>query len=137
MQTSQLADHIQGFWDRDIIPTLHDYIRIPNESPMFDPDWKANGHMDKAVQLVSDWIGQQNVPGGHLQVFQDGDRTPVMLLEFPGEIDNTILFYGHLDKQPPMVGWREGLGPWTPHLDDEGRLYGRGGGDDGYAIWAR
>ncbi len=136
MQTSQLAEHIQGFWDRDIIPTLHDYIRIPNESPMFDPNWKANGHMDKAVQLVSDWIGQQNVPGGHLQVFQDGDRTPVMLLEFPGDIDSTVLFYGHLDKQPPMVGWREGLGPWTPHLDDEGRLYGRGGGDDGYAVFA-
>ncbi len=136
MHTSQLADHIEAFWDRDIIPTLHDYIRIPNESPMFDPDWKANGHMDQAVRLVSDWIEQQNVPGGHLQVFQDGERTSVLLLEFPGDIDNTILFYGHLDKQPPMVGWREGLGPWTPHLDAEGRLYGRGGGDDGYAIFA-
>jgi len=136
MQTSQLAAHMREFWDRDIIPTLHDYIRIPNESPMFDPDWKANGHMDKAVQLVLDWIGRQNVPGGKIQVFQDGDRTPVLLIEFPGDIDSTVLFYGHLDKQPPMVGWREGLGPWTPYLDDEGRLYGRGGGDDGYAVFA-
>jgi acetylornithine deacetylase/succinyl-diaminopimelate desuccinylase-like protein len=127
---------MQAFWDRHIIPTLHDYIRIPNESPMFDPDWKVNGHMNRAVQLVTDWIERQQVPGAHLQVFQDGDRTPVLLLEFPGDIDNTVLFYGHLDKQPPMVGWREGLGPWTPYLDDEGRLYGRGGGDDGYAVFA-
>ncbi len=127
---------MRDYWDRDIIPTLHDYIRIPNESPMFDPNWKANGHMDRAVQLVLDWIDRQNVPGGQVEVFQDGDRTPVMLIEFPGDIDNTVMMYGHLDKQPPMVGWREDLGPWTPHLDDEGRLYGRGGGDDGYAVFA-
>lgn len=136
MQTSELVDYMRKFWDRDIIPTLHDYIRIPNESPMFDPNWKANGHMDQAVQLVSDWIAQQNIPGGKMEIFEDGDRTPVMLIEFPGDIDDTIMMYGHLDKQPPMVGWREDLGPWKPVLDDEGRLYGRGGGDDGYAVFA-
>ncbi len=136
MQTSELIDYMRAYWDSDIIPTLHDYIRIPNESPMFDPNWKANGHMDWAIQLVSDWIARQNVPGGHMEIFQDGERTPVMLIEFPGDIDDTVMMYGHLDKQPPMVGWREDLGPWKPYLDDEGRLYGRGGGDDGYAVFA-
>jgi acetylornithine deacetylase/succinyl-diaminopimelate desuccinylase-like protein len=34
-----------------------------------------------------------------------------------------------------MSGWRDGYGPWTPVLH-EGRLYGRGGADDGYAIFA-
>ena len=46
-----------------------------------------------------------------------------------------MLLYGHLDKQPEMTGWREGLGPWTPVLEGD-RLYGRGGADDGYAIFA-
>lgn len=136
MLTTNLTTQIDSFWDHEILPALQDYVRIPNESPLFDPDWKSHGHMDRAVELVADWIQRQDVPGGHLQVFQDGDRTPVMLVEFPGDISDTILLYGHLDKQPPMVGWRDGLGPWTPVLDPEGRLYGRGGADDGYAVFA-
>ena len=136
MQTSQLTAHLNAFWDNEIIPTLQEYIRIPNESPLFDPSWKAHGHMDQAVALVCDWIKRQNVPDCTLELLQDGDRTPLLLIEVAGSAPDTILMYGHLDKQPPMVGWRDGLGPWTPVLDDEGRLYGRGGGDDGYAVFA-
>src|SRR5262245_14133410 len=136
MLTSQLTAYINTFWDQEILPTLQDYIRIPNESPMFDPDWQAHGHMARAVALVADWIRRQHVPGGSLAVLQDDVRTPLLLLEFPGTIPDTVLLYGHLDKQPPMVGWRDGLGPWTPHLDADGRLYGRGAGDDGYAVFA-
>lgn len=135
MLTSQLTTHIDAFWDREILPALQDYIRIPNESPLFDPDWKDHGHMERAVALVTDWIQRQNVSDGTLEVFQDGDRTPLLLLEVPGDTADTVLIYGHLDKQPPMVGWRDGLGPWTPYLDAAGRLYGRGAGDDGYAVF--
>jgi acetylornithine deacetylase/succinyl-diaminopimelate desuccinylase-like protein len=135
MLTSQLTAHINDFWDREILPTLHDYIRIPNESPLFDPEWQAHGHMQRAVTLVADWIRRQQIPGGTLQVLQDGDHTPLLLIDIPGELPDTVLMYGHLDKQPPMVGWRDDLGPWTPHMDAEGRLYGRGAGDDGYAVF--
>jgi acetylornithine deacetylase/succinyl-diaminopimelate desuccinylase-like protein len=136
MLTAQLAAHIDRFWEREILPTLQDYIRIPNESPHFDPDWQTHGHMQRAVALVAEWIRRQDIPGASLQVLQDGDRTPLLLLEIPGTIPDTILMYGHLDKQPPMVGWRDGLDAWTPHLDGEGRLYGRGAADDGYAVFA-
>ena len=30
--------------------------------------------------------------------------------------DDVVVLYGHLDKQPEMEGWRDGLGPWTPVL---------------------
>jgi acetylornithine deacetylase/succinyl-diaminopimelate desuccinylase-like protein len=136
MLTSQLTSNINAFWDREILPALQEYIRIPNESPLFDPDWQAHGHMQRAVALVADWIRRQDIPGGTLQLLQDGERTPLLLLEFPGHIPDTVLMYGHLDKQPPMVGWRDDLDPWTPHLDADGRLYGRGGADDGYAVFA-
>jgi acetylornithine deacetylase/succinyl-diaminopimelate desuccinylase-like protein len=136
MMTSQLVAHIDTFWDRQILPALQDFISIPNESPLFDPDWLAHGHMQRAVALVEEWIRRQQLPGGNLEVFQDGDRTPLLLLEFPGDIPDTILMYGHLDKQPPMVGWRDDLDAWTPHLDAEGRLFGRGAADDGYAVFA-
>jgi acetylornithine deacetylase/succinyl-diaminopimelate desuccinylase-like protein len=136
MLTSQLTTHLNDFWEQAILPTLQAYIRIPNESPLFDPDWKTHGHMERAVALVADWIRQQGLSDATLDVLQDGDHTPLLLLTFPGQIADTVLFYGHLDKQPPMVGWRDGLGPWTPYLDAEGRLYGRGAGDDGYAVFA-
>ena len=64
-----------------------------------------------------------------LDVLQIPDRTPVICVEIPGHSPDTVLLYGHLDKQPPMEGWTEGLGPWTPVIRD-GRLYGRGAGDD-------
>ena len=120
-----------------IVPTLVDYIRIPNKSPMFDPQWRQHGHMDKAVELLAGWAREHLPDGATLEVVRVGDRTPVIYIEVPGTTrdGDTVLLYGHLDKQPEMTGWREGLGPWTPVLDGD-RLYGRGGADDGYAIFA-
>ena len=125
-------------WD-GIVPVLHEYIAIPNVSPVFDPDWRANGHMAEAVDLIAGWCRAQPVEGLTLEVVELDGRTPVILMEIPaigdGSNDDTVLLYGHLDKQPEMEGWREGLGPWTPVLEGD-RLYGRGGADDGYAAFA-
>jgi len=120
-----------------IVPTLTDYIRIPNKSPMFDPQWQQHGHMDKAVDLLAGWARKHLPDGATLEVVRLENRTPVILIEVPGTArdGDTVLLYGHLDKQPEMIGWREGLGPWIPVLDGD-RLYGRGGADDGYAIFA-
>ncbi len=120
-----------------IVPTLTEYIRIPNKSPMFDPEWKAHGHMDKAVDLLAGWARAHLPDGATLEVVRLGDRTPVIFIDVPGTArdGDTVLLYGHLDKQPEMTGWDEGLGPWTPVMRGE-RLYGRGGADDGYAIFA-
>jgi len=122
-------------WSSSIVPTLEQYIRIPNQSPLFDPDWKRNGFMNKAVALASGWVEAQGVRGLKMEVHELEGRTPVIFMEIDGDTSSTVLMYGHLDKQPAMVGWEEGLGPWTPVMRD-GRLYGRGGADDGYAIFA-
>ena len=123
-------------WDRDILPTLIDYIAIPNKSPAFDPDWAAKGHMDRAVDLFEAWAKNKlkSVAGATVDVVRLGARTPVILIEIPGDAEDTVLMYGHLDKQPEMTGWSPGLGPWSPVLRD-GKLYGRGGADDGYAMF--
>ena len=126
---------VERAWTDRIIPALTDYLRIPNQSPAYDPDWNRNGHMDRAVELVVDWVRAQNVPGLSLDVVRLDGRTPLVFIEVPGQTQETVLLYGHLDKQPPMHGWNEGLGPWTPVISD-GKLYGRGGADDGYAGFA-
>ncbi len=135
MNTNQLTDFITQTWEQSILPTLCDYIRIPNKSPAFDPDWQKNGYMDKAVELMVNWCKQQNMPELKINVQRLPGRTPLLMLEIPGKIDKTILLYGHLDKQPEMTGWNPDLNPWQPVLKNE-RLYGRGGADDGYALFA-
>ena len=122
-------------WRTSALPELIDYMRIPNKSPMFDPSWHENGYMDRAVEQFSAWINKQAIAKMQMEVVRLPGRTPLIYVEIPGDIDNTILLYGHLDKQPEMSGWRDGLGPWEP-VEEGDRLYGRGGADDGYATFA-
>ena len=125
---------IARFWDDEIVPALIDYIRIPAKSPHFDPGWDAHGHIGRAVELAAGWCRRHAVQGMTLEVVRLKGRTPVLYVEAPGAAPGTVLVYGHLDKQPEMTGWREGLGPWAPQIED-GKLYGRGGADDGYAVF--
>lgn len=128
---------VGAFWDEHIVPAITDYIRIPNKSPAFDADWEANGHMEDALQLALAWLGEHPVAGMQVEVGRLPGRTPLILVDVPasGGVEGTVLMYGHLDKQPEMTGWREDLGPWVPKYED-GKLYGRGGADDGYALFA-
>jgi acetylornithine deacetylase/succinyl-diaminopimelate desuccinylase-like protein len=136
--TKATAQAIDEEFERSVVPTLFDYIRIPNQSPHFDREWRSKGHMDRAVELLSSWAREHLPADATLEVVRLGDRTPVVFIDVPatgGRAGDAVLFYGHLDKQPPMTGWREGLGPWTPVREGD-RLYGRGSADDGYAIFA-
>ncbi len=135
-ESERLSAFIDQMWDQEIVPKLIEYIRIPNKSPMFEPQWKALGHMDKAAALLADWARGKlpALPGAALEIVQIEGRTPLILIEIPGAIGETVLLYGHLDKQPEMTGWAQGKGPWIPVLEGD-RLYGRGGADDGYAIF--
>jgi acetylornithine deacetylase/succinyl-diaminopimelate desuccinylase-like protein len=123
-------------WGDEVVPTLVEYIKIPNKSPSFDPDWAVHGYMDEAVSLFERWAREKlaSLSGASLEVVRLPGRTPVILIEVPGEGRDTVLLYGHLDKQPEMVGWAEGYGPWIPRLEGD-KLYGRGGADDGYAMF--
>jgi len=127
---------IDQCWSDEIVPTLFEYIKIPNKSPAFDPDWAAHSYMDEAVSLFERWARAKlpSLPSADLEVVRLPGRTPVILIEVPGEGEDTVLLYGHLDKQPEMVGWTQGFGPWIPRLEGD-KLYGRGGADDGYAMF--
>ena len=123
-------------WGDEVIPTLVEYIKIPNKSPSFDPDWAAHGYMENAVALFERWARARlsSLPGASLEIVRLPERTPVIVIDVPGEGEETVLLYGHLDKQPEMVGWADGYGPWIPRLEGD-KLYGRGGADDGYAMF--
>lgn len=136
--SDQCAEWVEQRFAQSIVPTLQQYIAIPNKSPSFDSAWRQAGHMDRAVELLAGWAREAMPEGATLEVVRLGERTPVIFIDVPGTggaAGDTVLLYGHLDKQPEMTGWREGLGPWQPVLEGE-KLYGRGGADDGYAIFA-
>ena len=129
---------VENLFRSSIVPTLVDYIKIPNKSMMFDPEWRAHGYMDQATEMFATWARAQLPAGATLEVVRLGERTPVIFMDIPGtggRAGDTVMLYGHLDKQPEMIGWRDGLGPWTPVLEGD-KLYGRGSADDGYAMFA-
>jgi acetylornithine deacetylase/succinyl-diaminopimelate desuccinylase-like protein len=137
MDIARLKGFVDQNWNDAVVPALVDYIRIPNKSPHFDPDWQAHGHIDKAVALFERWarVSMAALPGASVEVVRLPGRTPVILIDIPGDRIETVLLYGHLDKQPEMVGWSEGRGPWSPALEGD-KLFGRGGADDGYAMFS-
>jgi len=142
LNTTQALAHVSQAWDGDIVQRLSDYIAIPAKSPIFDADWLAHGYLETVVRNTAQWIEAQKLEGLTLEVVRLPGRTPVLFFEVAatrsaqaGVSEQTVLMYGHLDKQPEFSGWRKDLGPWTPKYED-GKLYGRGGADDGYAAYA-
>lgn len=135
MNNKNIQKTVDEFWDSYITPTLKEYIKIPNKSPSFDSNWKENGHMDRVLLLAKTWAKKHLPKKANLIIKETEGKTPVLLIDVPGEKEGNVLMYGHLDKQPEMEGWDKGKGPWTPILED-GKLYGRGGADDGYALFA-
>jgi acetylornithine deacetylase/succinyl-diaminopimelate desuccinylase-like protein len=134
MDNKQTENFVNGLWDDEIIPQLEDYIRIPNKSPHFDPDWGQHGHMEKAVQQLEAWCKTQPIKGMTVEIVRIEGRTPILFCDIPGDSDDIVLLYGHYDKQPEFSGWAEDLDPWVPTIKD-GKLYGRGGADDGYSTF--
>ena len=137
-EATALADFADRTWDEEIVPALTDYIAIPAKSPMFDAQWQQHGHIERVIRDAASWVEGRKVAGLKLEVVRLEGRTPVIFFEVPatkaGSTD-TICLYGHLDKQPEFNGWRSDLGPWTPKYQN-GLLYGRGGADDGSAVYA-
>ena len=116
MDNKALMGWVEEFWENNILPTLFDYIKIPNKSPSFDKNWKKNGHMDKVLAMAKDWAKTHLPENAELIIKETPGRTPLLLVDIPGKKDGNILMYGHLDKQPEMDGWNDGMGPWDPVL---------------------
>jgi acetylornithine deacetylase/succinyl-diaminopimelate desuccinylase-like protein len=135
MNLEQLRAAVNKVWDESILERLTAYVRIPNKSPMFDPEWESHGYMEAAIQLMADWCRAQPVRGMTVEIRRLPGKTPLLLVDVPGELPGAVLLYGHLDKQPEFTGWLPGLGPWEPVVRD-GKLYGRGAADDGYAVFS-
>ena len=136
----QLRSTVSQTWESDILPSLSDLVRIPAVSVLFDANWAEAGHLDAAAEHVRAWLAARDLPGATVEILRLPGRTPVVLLDVPPTDGmpadgGTVLLYGHLDKQPPVGGWSEGLGPWTPVIRGD-RLYGRGAADDGYSGYA-
>jgi acetylornithine deacetylase/succinyl-diaminopimelate desuccinylase-like protein len=140
VELSTVNKSVRNCWDTEIVRELSGLVEIPALSPYFDPDWQSTGQLDAAVEHVRNWLASRDLPGASIEVIRLPGRTPLLLVDVPATNEEaakagTVLLYGHLDKQPPVGGWSEGLGPWTPVLRD-GRLYGRGAADDGYSAYA-
>lgn len=135
LNPQKLFDFIKEEWQQSILPSLCEYIKIPNKSPHFDKNWQENGYMEKAAAHIADWCKAHAPKDMKLEIVRLPGRTPLLFMDIPGDSEKTVLLYGHFDKQPEMSGWHDDLGPWQPVIK-QSRLYGRGAADDGYAAYA-
>ncbi len=134
-----LAAYSDELWESSVLPVLTSYVGIRCLSPDFDASWAENGEIDRAARLLSGWAAARPLPGGSVELVEREGLTPAIIVDVPaspGADTNLVtLLYGHLDKQPPLGSWREGLDPFVAVRDGD-RLYGRGTADDGYSIFA-
>ena len=139
MNLADIKPFLERKWDDELIPRLVEYVKVPAKSPAFDASWSAHGHLGEVIKSADAWARAQKIEGLVVELVEIPGKTPCLFFDVPATNglggDKTVLFYGHLDKQPEMVGWRDKFGPWTPVIED-GKLYGRGAADDGYAIYA-
>ncbi len=139
MNLSDITRVIANRYDDDIIPRLVDYVKVPAKSPAFDASWDAHGYLGDVITTALEWSRAQAIEGLTVEIVNIEGKTPCLFFDVPATHglgnDRTVLFYGHLDKQPEMSGWADGFGPWIPRIEDD-KLYGRGSADDGYALYA-
>jgi acetylornithine deacetylase/succinyl-diaminopimelate desuccinylase-like protein len=132
MPTLSLAD-----FERDALDALTTYATIPCLSPSYDAQWVEHGYLNEATELIAQWARERTFANAEVTIHRLEGRTPVITVTVeattPG--DATAVLYGHLDKQPPLGEWSEGLGPYTPVRRGD-RLYARGVGDDGYSAFS-
>ena len=126
---------INNHFDSSVIPSLSQFIQIPNLSRDFDPNYNTNGLQQKAVEHLKSWVDSQGIKGLKSQILKLEGLTPLLLIQITGSIPQyNVLFYGHFDKQPHMAGWDENKAATKPVIEDN-KLYGRGAADDGYAVY--
>jgi len=139
LDAKKVEEFVSNSWKESVLSTLEKYISIPNQSPDYDANIYVNGYQEEALNLLVDWVKKRNVKDLNMEVLQDKGKTPFIFMEIAAsnkKCEDTVLFYGHFDKQPPMTkDWENGLHPHKPIIRD-GKLYGRGGADDGYSIFA-
>jgi acetylornithine deacetylase/succinyl-diaminopimelate desuccinylase-like protein len=119
------------------LPTIMEYVKVRCLSPAFDQGWESHGEIDRAVDLYRSWAEYQAIDGATVWVSEIPGRTPALVIDVPGTYDSTqtVLLYGHLDKQPAVAPWRDGTDPFEA-VQRGDRIYGRGVADDGYAMFA-
>ncbi len=124
-------------FERDALEALTAYAAIPCLSPMFDDQWERSGYIDQAVELLADWARARTLADFDVSIHRLVGRSPMLCVtvESTGTPSGTAVLYGHLDKQPPLGAWSEGLGPFAPVRRGD-RLYARGVADDGYSIFS-
>ena len=124
-------------FERDALETLTAYAAIPCLSPSFDTGWVQNGHIDRAIELLSDWALERTFTQFDVVIRRLENRTPVLIVTVGATApsEGTVVLYGHLDKQPPLGDWSEGLAPFKPVRRDD-RVYARGIADDGYSTFS-
>lgn len=135
MDKDKTAAYIDSEYNSKFVEPLQEFIKIPNLTPAFDPEYFTNGLVQQAINHVKAYAESLEIEGLTFNVNDKEGRCPMVVMVYEGAGSPNVMIYGHLDKQPHMEGWIEGTGPTTPTIIGD-KLYGRGSSDDGYVSFA-
>ena len=119
MEPKTLHETISKIFNTTTLPNLMNFIRIPNTSPEFDPEWDKNNLLLKASKLIITFIKTLQLKNTEITLLKDENHTPFILTETKSSKEkekNTILFYAHIDKQPNLLPSSSNFTSFFPNL---------------------
>ena len=82
------AEHAKQFiekaFDESALPSLMEYIAIPNLSRLYSADWQTNGYAEKAVEHIKKWVDGQELKGAKVEIIKDEGYSPLLFIEVEG-----------------------------------------------------
>jgi acetylornithine deacetylase/succinyl-diaminopimelate desuccinylase-like protein len=136
---ADLETYIGDEFDKNILPSFKEFLSVPNISPSYDKDWNKNGFLKQAATVLLEYAQNIGISGlnASLCTGEEENVTPFLYIDIDStsKDEKRVLLYGHYDKQPPLTGWEQGKGPYSPIVEDD-YLYGRGAADDGCSFYA-
>ena len=109
MDMNKLREAASRIWNAETLPALKTFVSRESLSTDFDPEWEKHGILNEVCREAAAW-GTRMLPRGTYDVQQEPGRTPALIFSVPGtglyagREEDTVFFYGHLDKQPGAKG---------------------------------
>ena len=112
---AKTASFVNDTWDDSIIPELCNYIRVPNKSPSFDPDWEATrAHGNRGQHVCRLVPGAADRRACRSRSCDSKGARRCCSSRSRATSDDVVLLYGHLRQATRIQRLGEDLVPWEP-----------------------
>ena len=70
---------VDSLWDNWFVEGLSEFIKIPNLTPLVDPNYKTNGLLERAIDLVDTYVSKLDIKGIERKIFKPEGTNPLVV----------------------------------------------------------